>query len=251
MNELDKIKQLKELLDMGAITEEEFEQKKANLLNDSVYDGQNVKPKKQGWKKVVRYIFNFLFVAFFITWAYNDIVDMQNGVINGGRIFYLIGCVIGIPLCIPQLVDRLYYGKITNGEKTKINALKISKALLIVAMLICNNMYAPSLDENGNISNNNEVVIYKNEATDSAKAYFLDNVRLKNEASFTLNDSSVTYNKDMYDSDEYDYVDVNVELDYSAQNGFGGYNRKIAKMTGRFDKLDHSYYAWNITTTGE
>lgn len=64
-------------------------------------------------------------------------------------------------------------------------------------------------------------------------------VTLKNEASFVLNDSKVTY-IDSYEGND-NLALVTVVLDYSAQNGFDGMNRDTYTVKMIFRYSDGTY----------
>ncbi len=81
--------------------------------------------------------------------------------------------------------------------------------------------------------------IYTSEATEAALEVFHDEVSLKNEESFVLNDSSVTYETPYNGNEDLAYVEV--VLDYSAQNGFGGMNRDTYTVELIFNYSDGSY----------
>lgn len=82
--------------------------------------------------------------------------------------------------------------------------------------------------------------IYKDEATDAAVFFFHQDVNLKNEDSFTLYDSEVTYSEEGYNGNENKHR-VKVVLDYSAQNGFGGMNRETYTVILLFDETTGKY----------
>lgn len=66
-------------------------------------------------------------------------------------------------------------------------------------------------------------------------------LHLKNEDSFVLNGSKVYSDDEPYEG--YDNLRlVNVVLDYSAQNGFGGNNRKTYTVTMYFNTATNHYY---------
>ena len=78
-------------------------------------------------------------------------------------------------------------------------------------------------------------------AEDKAIAVFHENVRLKNEDSFVINDYKVYSNDEPYKG--YDNLRyVKVVLDYSAQNGFGGNNRTKYTIEMYFDTEKDCYY---------
>lgn len=82
--------------------------------------------------------------------------------------------------------------------------------------------------------------VSEKDAIAAAEVVFHEEVSLKNESSFVLNDATVTY----YEQ-EGNYIIVSVLLDYSAQNGFGGMNRDIYPVRLKFNVLDGRYYDMN------
>ena len=78
-------------------------------------------------------------------------------------------------------------------------------------------------------------------ATKAAIVVFHENVHLKNEDSFVLNGSEVYSDDEPYAG--YDNLRlVNVILDYSAQNGFGGNNRTTYTVAMYFNTSTNHYY---------
>ena len=78
-------------------------------------------------------------------------------------------------------------------------------------------------------------------ATEAAVVVFHEEVSLKNEDSFVLNDSQVYSDNQPYEG--YDNIRlVKVVLDYSAQNGFGGNNRTTYTVTMYFNTSTGYYY---------
>jgi len=104
----------------------------------------------------------------------------------------------------------------TFGNKGKRTLLSIARILAVIVIFIVGIMTIP---ESEPIKNE----VYSNEATEAALQVFHDEVNLKNEDSFVLNDSKVTYQNSYNGNDN--LALVTVVLDYSAQNGFGGMNR--------------------------
>ncbi len=79
------------------------------------------------------------------------------------------------------------------------------------------------------------------DATNAAVTVFHENVNLKNEDSFVLNGSQVYSDDEPYKG--YDNLRlVQVVLDYSAQNGFGGTNRENYTVTMYFNTSTKHYY---------
>ena len=80
--------------------------------------------------------------------------------------------------------------------------------------------------------------LYNEDAIKAAIVVFHENVELKNEASFVVNDSKVI----CLDDNASENKKVTVILDYSSQNGFGGMNRQSYTITMIFDPTSGSYY---------
>ena len=83
--------------------------------------------------------------------------------------------------------------------------------------------------------------IYNEEATTAAEVVFHEEVALKNESSFVINGSEVTYSKEDYNGHENLRL-VTVVIDYSAQNGFGGTNREEYTIKILFNMENGEYY---------
>ncbi len=88
--------------------------------------------------------------------------------------------------------------------------------------------------------------IYKDEATAAAEVVFHEEVKLKNEASFVINESKVTYSNEPYKYHD-DLRLVTVVIDYSAQNSMGGMTRDTYTVQILFDVTDGNYYRINQT----
>ena len=80
----------------------------------------------------------------------------------------------------------------------------------------------------------------------NGEVVFHEEVALRNESSFVINDSAVTYLDEPYNDNENLRL-VTVVLDYSAQNGLGGYNRNNYRIELIFDTSTAKYYRLNGT----
>lgn len=132
---------------------------------------------------------------------------------EGGVVSAVFFVVAGI-LLLPFVKSTIK--KVTFGKKGARAALSVARSVLIVVAIVAAFATLPEVEPVAN-------KVYKDEATNAALTVFHDEVSLKNESSFALNDSKVTY-QDNY-NDNPNLALVTVVLDYSAQNGFGGMNR--------------------------
>lgn len=149
-----------------------------------------------------------------------------------------------------------------NKDVKKMKKFKILVLLLVfvLSLSICacsntNNSETTNSDNISNTNNNeatngdnisegeNEIKLYtatesgyKNAAISAAKEYLLG--CLKNPNSLVINGASIYQEND----EEYRSLAV-VNVDYSAQNGFGGMNREILQMQVTFIKATNKYTA--------
>ena len=124
---------------------------------------------------------------------------------------------------------------------------KISVLLLVFVLCLsvcaCSNTNKNENTNTDNISGVNEIKLYtatesgyKNAAISAAKEYLFS--CLKNPDSLVINGASI-YQE--YDQEYRSEAIVNV--DYSAQNGFGGMNREILQMRVEYIKATDQYSA--------
>lgn len=132
---------------------------------------------------------------------------------EGQPILVIICLTLSLLLCLP--IIKSFIKKLTIGKQGLRKILKIVRNAAIVLFFI--------VGMSNLVEKEVEFKVYKNEATDKAVEIFHSEVQLKNEASFVLNDSNVTY-VDSYNGND-NLALVTVVLDYSAENGFGGTNR--------------------------
>ena len=126
--------------------------------------------------------------------------------------------------------------KVTIGKRGLRTVLKILR-IVIVVLLLCIGFVLNDAEKP------EEYVVYKDQATAAAEVVFHEEVQLKNEASYVLNDSDVTYQRTPYnDVEGSPYRLVWVKLDYSAQNGFGGLNREVYTVEMIFDTSSGAYF---------
>ncbi len=126
-------------------------------------------------------------------------------------------CFVAAILFLPFI--RKIIRNATFGSKAKRKIFSIIRVIAILCCVVLIFVSLPDTPAQEPVQNK----IYSDVATNEAVKVFHDEVSLKNEASFVLNDSRVTY-VDSYDGND-NLALVTVVLDYSAQNGFGGMNR--------------------------
>ncbi len=144
-------------------------------------------------------------------------------------VIFIIGLVLLMPF-IKQLIK-----KVTHEKQWLRSIINTARVFLVFALFVVGIMVTP--DSNSNIT----YEIYTNEATKAAEVVFHEEVALKNESSFVLNDSKVTYLTEPYNGHENLRL-VFVEIDYSAQNGFGGMNRESYTVEILFNYENGEYY---------
>lgn len=150
---------------------------------------------------------------------------VQEGAVVSAVLFTLTGILL-----LPFVKSTIK--KITFGNKGKRKIFSIFRAVAIVVVLVGGFVTLPEAEP---IKNE----VYKEAATEAALEVFHDEVTLKNEQSFVLNDSIVTYETPYNDNEN--LALVTVILDYSAQNGFGGTNRDTYTVKLIFRYSDGSY----------
>lgn len=124
-----------------------------------------------------------------------------------------------------------YIKKLTFDKRLLKIILKSTRAIIIIVFFVLGiSISIPSTFE-----------VTTKEATDAAVVVFHEEVKLKNTASFVLNNSKVTYLTEPYQRNSNLRL-VEVSLDYSAQNGFGGTNRKDYLIQMLFDVTNGNYY---------
>ncbi len=141
-------------------------------------------------------------------------------------VMFIVAAVLLLPF-IKNLIR-----KVTFGKKTLRAILSIGRMALVIILLIGGCSVMPEAEPVPN-------KVYSDVATEKALEIFHKEVTLKNEASFVLNDSKVTY-VDSYEGND-NLALVTVVLDYSAQNGFGGMNRDTYTVKMIFRYSDGTY----------
>ena len=138
--------------------------------------------------------------------------------------------VVAAILLLPAVKSAIK--KATFGKKGVRTLLTFGRSVAIVVAIIAAFSLLPESEPAAN-------KVYKDVATEAALQVFHNEVNLKNESSFVLNDSKVTY-VDNY-NDNPNLALVTVVLDYSAQNGFGGMNRDTYTVKLIYTYSSNSY----------
>ena len=194
-------------------------------LNEKAVICTNCKESVKG-ESIIWNILNII-VAVPILWM----LFMAAG--EGQPTLVIFSFLFSLLLCMPFV--KTIIRKITIGNKGLRRVLKITRNIAIIAFL-CVGMSNLLVEET-------EMIVYKNEATAAAEVVFHEEVQLKNEASYVLNDSDVNWQTTPYkDVDNSPWRLVWVTLDYSAQNGFGGLNRDTYKVEMLFDINRGTYH---------
>lgn len=136
-------------------------------------------------------------------------------------------------LCFP-FADRQIKA-VFLGKKFARQIAPLVRIVLVVVLVMVANKSATYAIVNQQYSVNSTI------ALEAAVTVFHEKVQLKNEDSFTLNDYKVVVDDRPYKGqDNLHYIMVN--LDYSAQNGFGGNNRTDYIVEMYFDTTTNCYY---------
>ena len=155
---------------------------------------------------------------------------------NTLSIFLLFVCIVLVLPVTKGIIRNLTFDKPAKSIlRVVINSIRIMLVIFLFCASIVNSTTTDVSYE-----------IYKNEATAAAEVVFHEEVALKNESSFILNDSDVTYLTEPYNDNDNLRL-VTVVLDYSAQNGLGGYNRNDYRIKLIFDTSTGKYYRLNGT----
>lgn len=145
-------------------------------------------------------------------------------------IICLLLCIV---LCMPFIKSIIR--KVTIGKKGLRNIAKIVRIIAIIAFF--------AIGMTNLAEQEVEITVYKNEATAAAEVIFHEEVQLKNESSYVLNESDVQWQTTPYkDVEGSPWRLVWVTLDYSAQNGFGGMTRDTYEVEMLFDITDGTYH---------
>ena len=160
-----------------------------------------------------------LFLFFFA------IIYATDGAI-GTTILFAVGGLLLLPL-VGSIIKKLTFNK-----KAIRKILSVVRIFVVLGVVFGGFVMMPEAEPVKN-------EVYKDQATEAALRVFHNEVSLKNEESFVLNDSIVTYDTPYEGNENLAYVKV--ILDYSAQNGFGGMNRDTYTVELIFRYSDGSY----------
>lgn len=186
--------------------------------------GKSIKPTA---KDKIFYIIGWVFSLFF--------VFLSTASFGTSDYLSIVLCLIAALLSTP-IVGNLFKKVIKSKFATVI------RIVLVVVCFIC------VLEFGADVS----FEIYQEQATAAAEVVFHEEVNLKNEASFVINGSKVTYETEDYKK-KVDYAAdtyktypnvrlVTVVIDYSAENGFGGTNRDTYTVKLLFNTETGKYY---------
>ena len=119
----------------------------------------------------------------------------------------------------------------THNKQTIRKPLNVMRIFLVIVLAVIGMATQPET----------EYAVISENATRAAEVVFHENVALKNEESFVINDSDVTYSTTPYNGKE-NFRLVTVVIDYSAQNGFGGMSREDYPVQILFNVENGEYY---------
>ncbi len=137
--------------------------------------------------------------------------------------------VIGIILLLPFTKNAIKCA--THNKQSLRKPLSVVRIFLVIILAFIGLVSQPAA----------EFEVYTDDATKAAEIVFHEEVALKNENSFVINDSDVTYLTEPYNGKENLRL-VTVVIDYSAQNGFGGSNRNDYTIKILFNIENGNYY---------
>ncbi len=147
--------------------------------------------------------------------------------LGGGLSVVLLS--FGIILLLPFTKNAIKSA--THTKQSLRKPLNIIRVILVIILAFAGLVSMPPV----------EYEIYKDVATKAGEIVFHEEVALKNESSFVINDSLVTYSAEPYKGRESLRL-VTVMIDYSAQNGFGGNNREDYTINILFNVENGEYY---------
>lgn len=178
-----------------------------NEINKDVITCPNCHEKQKNGIGTI--LCNIVCIMFFLIFASMAIGFLTEKAILTS-ILFLVLAVLALPL-VQTLIKQN-----THGSKGKRRLLTVTRVLAIIIVFV---LATATIPQTETIENK----VYKEPATEAALEVFHNEIDLKNEKSFVLNDSDVTYENSYNGNDN--LALVTVVLDYSAQNGFGGMNR--------------------------
>ncbi|MBP3327631.1 MAG: hypothetical protein J6L91_01845 [Clostridia bacterium] len=186
---------------------------------------ERLKMKKTSF--ILDMIFLIIFLLYVVAFTMGRLVAGETNVLACVLIMFF-GLLLSLPIC------KIFINNMTIGKTVIRKLINVGRYIILAVVFIAGCFALPA--------DNIEFSVYEQDAIDAAVELFHENVKLKNEASFQLNDTQVIigdYNK----AGDYQYVTV--YLDYSAQNGFGGYNRETQEIEMKFERSTGKYYLSN------
>lgn len=130
--------------------------------------------------------------------------------------FSILSVILALPLFKNLIRKKFYY------KHSLKRILNVTRYILIVTLSIISFAVFP-IDTVESLNEANSVPVFsEKDAVDAAINAFHDTIKLKNEDSFVINNTQVIEGP----ADENGIEKIFVKIDYSAQNGFGGYNRE-------------------------
>lgn len=169
-------------------------------------------------------IFNIVSILGIIALIFAIVMSLESSAILPAILF-----AIGIILLLPITKKAIKYA--THNDISIRKPLSIMRVFLVIILAFIGIGTQPAT----------EFKVYTEDATKAAEVIFHEEVSLKNEASFVINDSKVTYLTEPYNGHE-NLRYVTVVIDYSAQNGWGGNNRNNYTINILFDTENGTYY---------
>ena len=210
--------------------------------NASICTNCNEKVKSSIISKLLN-IINVVFAVFMLFFALTFLFN--NGILSA--VFFILSAFSAFPF-IKNIIRN------NTIKKPKLRTLlKIARVAIIFITMILAFTTIPQTETPSESSDPKEptvYVVYTDLATKAAEEVFHREVKLKNEASYVLNDSLV-YGFKTPESDNPNLAKGYVNLDYSAQNGFGGMTRSTYSVTLYFDKTTGIYYDENKSFLGK
>lgn len=150
--------------------------------------------------------------------------------------FIILSIILALP-AVKNIIRKYLYNKSSLLKKS----INIGRYVLIIALAFASFAVFPTKEINSATNALNEElskpVFSEEDAVNAAVNVFHNKIKLKNEDSFTINGTKVTE----LPPDENRIEQVWVEIDYSAQNGFGGYNRETKTIILEYNTESGQY----------
>ena len=153
-------------------------------------------------------------------------------------------CALAFVACLPFAGKMIL--KKTHGKFGLRKGLRLLRVLLPIIALVV------GLSVEQNAIQSPAGTMYKKDAIAAAEVLFHEQVKLKNESSYVLNDAEVSAGALGYPAFNEDHELKNenirlviVKLDVSAENSYGGMERKTYKMQFYYYAADGNYYRFD------